>query len=86
MMVGESAPAYPQFQPTLADMVQGSCLLGDPDRIVQRKKQHAETQPDPLGARGNGGGYGERSGQDAERREMVFGQPNRVHTLFFSLV
>ena len=86
MIVGESTPAYPQFQPTLADVIQGSCLLGDPDWIVQRKKQHAETQPDSLGARGDGGCYGEGSGQDAERREMVFGQPNRVHPHALRLV
>ena len=86
MMVGKGAPSDPEVQPTLADMVQSGGFLSDPNRIVQRQQQHAETQPDPLGTHRQGGGYNERSGQDAERGEMVFGQPNRVHTHALRLV
>ena len=60
-------------------------LLGDADRVVQRQHGHRRRQADALGAGGDIGEHEVGAGQHAERIEMVFADPRRVHAELFGI-
>ena len=59
------AEADAENGPPSGDDVEHRCILGDPDRVVQREQQHGGPDPDAAGARRNGRQYHERRGQEA---------------------
>jgi hypothetical protein len=54
-------------------------LLGDADRVVQRRDRDGGRKPYVLGTRGGKGHHEIRAGQDAERIEMMLADPGRMH-------
>ena len=79
VVLREGAAADAEVEPALADVVEGGDFLGDADGIAEGQQEHAEADADALGAAGDGGGHHDRGGEDAERDEVVFGQPDGLH-------
>ena len=76
--LGPVADADAEEEAPARDDVDGRPVLGDAQRVVERKEQKglADSHPRCLG--GDGGRHGERGGAVAVGREVVLGQPHVV--------
>ena len=73
------AAAAGEIDAAVGEQIERRPLLGDANWMVQRQHRHRRREPD---ARGVGGDIAEdeiRTGQNAERVEMMLADPGRVH-------
>ena len=73
------AAAGGEIDAAAAEQIERRPLLGDADRMVQRRDVDRGREPDVLGARGDVGQHQLGRGQHAERVEMMLADPGRVH-------
>src|ERR1700719_3470109 len=79
-----AATANAEDESSLADMVERRNFLGQPQRMAQW--QHLDANADLYATRAHGYGAGEnerRRGDRPLRREVQFGEPNRVEAPAF---
>jgi hypothetical protein len=74
------APAVPdpQEQPASRELVDDRRVLGQPERVVQRREDDAGSELDPFGHGGERGEHREQRREVAVRGTVVFAHPRRV--------
>jgi len=65
------------------DVVEDRDVLGDPDRVMQRQKQHIGADAHPLGARRHRRQKGDRRRVPRVLREVVFARPHIIEAELF---
>ena len=73
------AAAGGEIDAAVAEQIERRPLLGDADRMVQRRHVDGGREADVLGARRDIGQHQLGGGEHAERVEMVLADPGRVH-------
>src|ERR1700730_14315320 len=75
---GSAAPD-PELEAALAQMIDGGGFLRDAQRVVEGQDIHRRADVEALGAAGDGGGHGDRRGDDgAGRVEVDLPEPHAV--------
>ena len=77
-LVALIARAQADHRPALAQVVQEGDLLGEANRVVERRHDDRGAEPDALGDRREVGGHHQRRGADAVVGEVVLGEPGHV--------
>ena len=73
------AAASGEIDASVAEQIERRPLLRDADRVMQRQHRHRGREPDVLRARRDIGEHQVRTGEHAERVEMMLADPGRVH-------
>src|SRR5206468_9458402 len=72
------AAAQAEFEPPAREDVDLGPLLGDPQRVLERRDDDGRADAHPSRRGGDGPGERGERGADAVRRKMVLGQPHDV--------
>ena len=75
---GWTAGTEPDLDPAVRDEVDERRLLGQVQRMAQRRQRHGGAEPQPGRAGGDRGGEHERLRQVAVGEGMVLGEPGRI--------
>src|SRR5204863_8062014 len=77
----DAAPADPELETALADLIDGGDLLGDAQRMIEREHLDRRADPDAAGARGDRACDLQRCGDHrAGRGEVDLAEPDAMDT------
>src|SRR5271154_4828697 len=77
-LLGAVAEPNPEPQPAARDYVDEGCVLGQLQRMPERREQDVGAHADSRRARGDSGSGGRQGGQIAVVGEVMFGEPNGI--------